>query len=144
MSKHTIRPSSTFWIVAVIAFIWNLLGALAYLGQTFMTDEIRAALPKEQSTLFNNAPVWVTVAFAIAVWAGLLGCILLLLRKKSAKRVFVLSFLGIMVHLTYNYFIAKAIDLYDITSLIIPILTLLIGLYLIGHSNRCIKEGILT
>lgn len=144
MSSHTIKPSSTFWKVAIIAFIWNLLGVLYYLGQTFIPDEIIAVLPKEKSTLLYNAPAWITVAFAIAVWGGLLGCILLLLRKQSAKRVFVISFLGIIVYLTYNFFITKAPDFFDITSLIIPILTMLIGIYLIGHSNRCIREGILT
>jgi hypothetical protein len=144
MSKHTIKPSSTFWKVAIIAFIWNLLGVLYFLGQTIMPNEIIAVLPKEQSTLFHNAPAWVTVAFAIAVWGGLLGCILLLLRKYSAKRVFVISFLGIIVYLIYHFFITKASYFYDITSLIIPILTVIIGIYLIGHSNRCIREGILN
>jgi hypothetical protein len=144
MRKHTIKPSSTFWKVAIIAFIWNLLGVLYFLGQTIMPNEIIAVLPKEQSTLFHNAPAWVTVAFAIAVWGGLLGCILLLLRKYSAKRVFVISFLGIIVYLIYHFFIAKASYFYDITSLIIPILTVIIGIYLIGHSNRCIREGILN
>lgn len=144
MSKHTIKPSSTFWKVAIIAFIWNLLGVLSYLGQIFIPDEIIAVLPKQQSTLLYNAPAWVKVAFAIAVWGGLLGCILLLLRKQSAKRVFVISFLGTMIYLIHNFLIATAVDFYDITSLIIPILTILIGIYLIGHSNRCIREGILT
>ena len=144
MSKHTIKPSSTFWKVAIIAFIWNLLGVLSYLGQTFIPNEIIAFLPKEQSTLLYNAPAWVTVAFAIAVWGGLLGCILLLLRKHSAKRVFVISFLGIMVYLIYHFIIAKPAYFYDITSLIIPILTVLIGIYLIRHSKRCIREGILN
>jgi hypothetical protein len=140
----TTKPSKTFWIIGVLAIIWNLIGALVYLGQAYMTDEMKAAIPKDQLAIIENAPSWAVAAFAIAVWIGLLSSLLLLFKKKIAKLGFTISFIGIIVQLIYNFFIANAYQVYGNAGLITPILTFLIGLFLISHSKRCIKEGILT
>jgi peptidoglycan/LPS O-acetylase OafA/YrhL len=144
MATHKIKPSTSFWIIGVIALIWNLLGVMAYLGQAFMPDEIKAALPEEQMNMLTNTPAWVTAAFAIAVWGGFLASMLLLARKKIAKRIFEISLLGIIVQLIYNFFIANGYEIYGATGLIMPVLTVLFGIYLIGHSKRCIRERLLT
>lgn len=98
----------------------------------------------DQLAIIENAPAWATAAFAIAVWVGLLSSLLLILRKKIAKLGFTISFIGILVQLIYNFVIANAYSAFGNTGLIIPILTVLIGFYLIGQSRRCIKAGILT
>ncbi|UAM99934.1 hypothetical protein K8354_09075 [Polaribacter litorisediminis] len=144
MATHSVKASTSFWVIAVIAFIWNGFGVLAYLGNAFMSEEIKAALPKEQLNMLNNTPAWVTAAFAIAVWGGLLGSILLLARKKQAKRFFEISLLGLIVQLIYNFFIIDSVKIYGNTSVILPIITLAFAIFLIGHAKRCTKEDLLT
>ncbi len=79
MTKNvTTKPPAWFWIVSVVALLWNLMGAMAYLAQAFITDEGKAMLPSDQQELLESTPAWATAAFAIAVWAGVLGCILAL------------------------------------------------------------------
>ena len=80
----TVRPPKWFWIVASIAFVWNLMGVAAYLMQVTMSDETLAALPAEQQALYASTPAWATGAFALAVFGGALGCLFLLLRKSWA------------------------------------------------------------
>lgn len=144
MATHSVKASTSFWVIAVIAFIWNGFGVMAYLGNAFMTEEIRAALPKEQLNMLNNTPAWVTAAFAIAVWGGLLGSILLFVRKKQAKRLFEISFLGLIVQLIYNFIIIDSVKIYGNTSVILPIITFVFAIFLIGHAKRCIKADLLT
>ncbi len=139
----TTKPSKTFWLIGTLAIIWNLMGVFVYLGQAFMTEEMKAAIPQDQLAIIENAPSWAVAAFAVAVWFGLLSSLLLVFKKKIAKTGFTISFIGIIVQLIYNFFIANAYEVYGNTGLITPILTVLIGLFLIGHSSRCIKEGIL-
>ena len=31
----TNKPKAAFWIIAVVALIWNLMGVMAYLSQAF-------------------------------------------------------------------------------------------------------------
>jgi hypothetical protein len=130
--KLSVKPPLWFWIVSAIALVWNIMGVMAYLGGAFITDEMKAELPPEQLSLMENTPAWVTAAFAIAVWAGLLGCIALLLRKKWARPVLVISLLGIIAQMSYSFFMSNAAEVYgQVQGVIMPILVIAIGVALV-------------
>ena len=137
----TNKPSAVFWIIAVLALIWNGMGAMAYLGQKMMTPEALDLLPEAERALYNDIPIWATSAFAIAVWGGLLGAIFMLLRKKLAKTLFLLSLLGIIVHAIYNFFISGAMDVYGATGMIMPLFVVLIGIFLVWYCKNAIGKG---
>ncbi len=40
---------------------------MAYLDQAYTTDEAKALLTEAKKVLYDNVPIWVTAAFAIAV-----------------------------------------------------------------------------
>ncbi|MEO9571947.1 MAG: hypothetical protein ABJH82_07075 [Polaribacter sp.] len=138
------KPVKSFWVIGSIALIWNALGVMAYLEQAFMTDEMKAALPEDQQALYENTPIWVTTAFAIAVWGGLLACILLLMKKALAKNIFILSLIGIIVQMIYNFFISNAIDVYGPGKMIMPLLVIVFGVFLVWYSKKCADDGILS
>jgi len=130
-----------FWIVSVVALIWNGLGVMAYLGQAYMSDDALAALPEAEQALYADVPAWATAAFAIAVWGGLLGCLALLLRKKWAKPVLLLSLIGIVVQMIYNLFLSEAMDVYGPGGAIMPIMVIVIGIFLVWFSKKSASEG---
>ena len=138
----TTKPPTWFWVVSVVALLWNLLGAMAYLGQAFITDEMKAAMPADQLELMENTPAWATAAFAIAVWGGVLGCIGLLLRKKWARPVLVVSLLGILVQMSYSFFMTNAAEVYGAAQgVIMPVLLILIGVGLVLFAKTSQKKG---
>ncbi|WP_084061831.1 hypothetical protein [Cellulophaga tyrosinoxydans] len=59
-----------------------------YLGQAFITDEAKTLLPAAELQLIEETPTWITAAFAVAVWFGLIACIGLLIRKKMGEKPF--------------------------------------------------------
>jgi len=144
MTESKIKPTTSFWIIGIIALIWNLMGVFAYLQEAYMTVEDLAALPPDQQALFENVPAWVTGAFAFAVFGGALGCILLLLRKKLATFVFIISFIGIIAQMTYNLFMSKALEVYGPGRMIMPIMVIVIGAFLIWYSKKMESKGILN
>lgn len=78
----TTKPTKSFWLISILALIWNILGAIAYLIQAYMTDEMIVQLPEEQQKEFlYDHPAWYTALFGLAVFGGVLGCILLLFLK---------------------------------------------------------------
>ena len=87
------KPNTAFWIVGVIALIWNGMGVMSYLGSVYMTEEMRAAYTAEQLAVMDSAPAWLTGVYALAVFLGLLGALLLLLKRKLAVPVFGISLL---------------------------------------------------
>jgi|TARA_B110000977_G_scaffold162122_1_gene207378 hypothetical protein len=89
------KPHLSFWIVAIAGLIWNLMGSMNYIMQT--NPETVAQMPDVYQMIINGRPSWATAGFAIAVFGGSVGCILLLLRKNVAVPVFMLSLAGIVL-----------------------------------------------
>ena len=78
------KVPTSFLVISGVALVWNILGALAYVVQVTMSPEALAQLPEAEQAIYANLPSWVTAAFAIAVWAGVAGSILLLLKKEAS------------------------------------------------------------
>ncbi|TXG39737.1 hypothetical protein [Seonamhaeicola maritimus] len=97
----TNKPPIWFWIVSVIALIWNGMGVNAYLQQAYNTAGYQEMYTAEQQEIAANMPSWVTAAFAIAVFAGALAAIGLLVRKSWATKLWLLSLIAVIVQMGY-------------------------------------------
>jgi len=144
MTASTKKPTTSFWIIGIIALVWNLMGVFAYLQEAYMTAEDLAALPPDQQAFYENAPAWVTGAFALAVFGGALGCLLLLLRKKLATFVLIISFIGILAQMSYNFFISKSMEVYGPGEMIMPVMVIVVGAFLVWYSKKMQTQGILS
>lgn len=82
----------SFWIIGGVTLLFNVAGAANFLTQ--MNPDVVAAMPDEYRAIVESRPAWATVAFAVGVFGGVLGCILLLLRKSVAYYVLIASLLG--------------------------------------------------
>lgn len=133
MNKHsTTKPPVWYWVVSVLALLWNLMGVMNYLGTALMKEAIKAEMTAAQVELMESTPAWVTAAFAIAVWFGAAGCIGLLLRKKWAKSALGLSLLGVVVQTGYGFFMTNATEVYGKTeAIIIPSMVIIIAILLV-------------
>lgn len=138
------KPTVSFWIISVLALLWNIMGVMAYIMHVTMTPETLQALPAEEQVLYTNVPVWATAAFAIAVWGSTLGCILLLIRKKLATPVFMISFAAILVQMVHQLFISKSIEVYGPGGAVMPVMIILAGAFLIWYSRKATAKGWLS
>ena len=144
MSKSTNKPGFDFWIIGIVALIWNLMGVFAYLKQAYLTEEDLMAMPVAEQALYQNIPAWVTGAYAIAVFGGALGCILLLLRKKLAGSLFLISLIAIAVQMSYNIFMSKATEVYGPGGITMTAMIILIGVFLLWYAKKKTAAGVLT
>lgn len=144
MSNTSNKPKASFWIISVIALIWNLMGVFAYLTQAYMSDEILAALPDTERALYENLPAWVTAAYAIAVFGGTIGAILMLLKKKLSVQLFTISLLGVIIQMSYNFFMSNTIEVYGPSSIVMPIMIIVIAFYLVWYSKSVTTNGWLS
>ena len=120
-----------FMIVAVVLFIWNLLGVMAYLAQVTMSPEALAALPEAQRQIMESTPAWATAAFAIAVNGGVLGCLLLVLKKNLAGYLLQLSLAGVLVQMFHSFFMSNSFEVFGPGGLIMPVIVLVIAVFLV-------------
>ncbi|WP_431127890.1 hypothetical protein [Flagellimonas flava] len=138
------KPPVWFWVVSVVALLWNLMGVAAYLGDAYTSIEQLEQMTQEQRALFEGRPAWVTAAFAIAVFGGTLGSIALLIRKKWAKPLLVLSLIAALAQFVYNTFMTNTIEVMGNQAIFFPILVLGIGLYLVFLAKKSIQKGWLS
>ena len=139
-----IKPSTGFWVISIIALLWNLMGVAVY----FMMMKMDPALlvetyNQEYADIFASKPAWATGAFAIAVFGGLLGCIGLILRKAWSKLLFIISLVGVIIH---NIWGVMAGTLSHVTTFdkIMTIAVMAIAIFLIWFANKKTAEGVLT
>ncbi|WP_396601086.1 hypothetical protein [Algibacter sp. R77976] len=132
------KPPISFWIVSVIALIWNAMGVNAYLQQAYNTDSFRAMYSEEQLDIAANMPTWVTAAFAIAVFPGALASIGLLLKKSWSVILWVISLIAVIAQMCYTL-----INGYE-SNMIMTILIIVFAFLFTWFSKRSKAKGWLS
>lgn len=100
MSHRDSTVHWSFWVIGTAALIWNVLGAINFVAQ--MNAEVVAAMPESHRAIIAARPLWATAAFAVAVFGGAPGCLLLLLKKSAAFYLFIASLLGVITVMNPN------------------------------------------
>jgi hypothetical protein len=135
------RPTTTFWIIGGAALVWNLIGLVFYYSHVTMTPEALAGFTDAQQEFFNSTPMWATSAYAIAVNAGVLGSLFLLLRKSWAVPLFALSLLGILAQNTHAFLLANGLEVWGSSGIALPAIVIVIGVALLMYSRTTKGKG---
>ena len=138
------KPSTNFWIIGGAALVWNLIGLVFYVLQMTMTPEQLATLTEAQQEFVLATPTWSNAAYAIAVNAGVLGSLFLLLRKSWAVPLYMLSMIGIVVQDIDAFVLRDAFSVVGVGSLVIPSMVFVIGTALILYSRATKSRGWLS
>ena len=139
--SETITIPSWFKAVAITALIWNLLGIFAFALQMMITPEILAGLPEAERELYVNIPLWVTVAFAVAVLSGALGSLFLLMKKSLATPLLIFSLVGVLVQNFHSFFMSKAFEVHGPSGMIMPVAVISLAIYLVFLSKKAEVQG---
>jgi fucose 4-O-acetylase-like acetyltransferase len=124
----------SFWVIGAVALIWNALGSMNYIMQT--SPGTLAGYPEAARTLVETRPAWATGAFAIAVFGGALGCVLLLLRRSVAFYLFIASLIGVIVTNIHTLGVPGSVEI-CVGSLI----SLVVAAFLFWYSRMIERKG---
>ena len=120
-----------FWILCAVLLLWNMMGVMAYIAQVSMSPEAMAALPAPERELHENTPAWANAAFAVAVWAGTLGCVLLLLKRASALYLLLASLFGVLVQMFHSFFMSQSFEVYGPGAALMPGMIIVVAGFLV-------------
>jgi len=135
------KPPAWFWIVAVLMLLWNGVGAMAYIGEAMLPAEALQALPEGQRILILGRPAWATAAYAVAVFGGVAGCLLLMIRRRPAVAVLTLSLLGVLVQMGHAFLLADAFRLVGAAGTALPALVVAGALFLVRFARHARAKG---
>lgn len=142
MENGKIKVSVWFWIASVFFLLWNLMGVFSFYAHTFITEEALALLPENERALYGDYPLWTTIVFATAVFAGFIGSLGLVLKKKWSKLVFIISLAAIIPQMLHNVFFTKSMEVYGPgQAATMPVMVVLIGVFLVWFSHYAIKKN---
>ena len=143
-STATTTPKRV-WIVGALALIWNAMGAYDYLMTETRDPQYMANFTPAQLEYFYGFPSWVVGAWAIAVWGGVLGSVLLLMRKKLAVWVFLASFICMVATTVYNYGLSNGAEVMGgLGPAIFTAIIFAVALALWLYSRKLVERGVLT
>jgi hypothetical protein len=124
----------SFWVIGAVAVVWNGMGCMNFLSQ--MNAESVSAMPESYRVIVESRPAWATVAFAIAVFGGVRGGLLLLLKKTAAFYVFLASLLGAVG--AQLPFLGMAG--FPIEAWVGGAMQLVVGAFLVWYSRRAMRK----
>lgn len=130
-----------FWVISVIALLWYLMDMSAFFMRVLMTDVAMNAMPENQQHFYQNIPLWVNIVFACEVFGGTLGSIALLLRKKWALLLFVVSIFGVLSQTSYLWFLTDHVSTLGTPAVVMPLVAILIGIGMIVLAKSAISRG---
>ncbi len=125
----------SFWAIGAVTLIYNVVGVINFFTQ--MNADTVAAMPELYRAIIEGRPAWATGAFAVAVFGGALGCLLLLLRKSAAYYLFIASLLGAIVTMIHTLGMAGS----DIGSMVGNLVQLAVTAFLIWYSKQAESKG---
>jgi len=105
MTNALVKAPWHLWLVGVIAVLFNFIGVFDYVMSMAQGAKYQASagMTPEQIAHYQGMPGWMTVVWAVGVFGAFAASILLLLRRRLAFPVFVLSLAAFLVSLVYTY-----------------------------------------
>ena len=117
--QYSPRPIAGWFMAAAVASLLFMgLGCIMYLTHVLADPN---ALPLDERAAYLATPTWVTGAYAVAVWVGLAGAVLLVMKKKLAEPVLGVSLAAVLVWLAGLLIVAPLRDSMSANDLIVAL-----------------------
>ncbi|KEZ92364.1 MAG: hypothetical protein ABJN73_08245 [Nonlabens ulvanivorans] len=101
---YSSKPQMWFWVLAIIFLLWNLMGIGAWSTEMAAPDIMMEQMTEQQQELYQSRPGWYMYVYGIAVFAGLLACIMLLFKRKLAVILSLVSLFAVIITTSFNFF----------------------------------------
>ena len=141
---NKVKIPAWFWVVAVVAVLWNLMGLMSFFMHVFMPEEAIAKLAENERDLYDQYPLWTNIVFAIATFGGFAASIGLILRKKWTKMLFIISLLAIIPQMIHNVFFTTSVDVYGIAQAVtMPALVVVLAIFFVWFTAFAEKKSLI-
>lgn len=131
------------WWVGALALLWNGVGAFDYVMTKTHNASYMSSFTEEQLAYFYGFPAWVVAAWALAVWGGVLGAVLLLLRRRLAVPTFGVSLAAMVLSSFYNFVLSNGRAVMGMEGVVFSAVIFVIAVALLIYSRRLARAGVL-
>lgn len=146
---HHAKAPVHLWIVGLLSLIWNSFGCYDYFETRSRNTEYLSSMmpnvdPNATLAWIDSFPIWAQFGWALGVWGGLIGSILLLVRSRWAVLAFGLSLVGAVLSLGYQMLASTPPTGMDSgATRIMPLVIIAIAACLYYYALRQRRAGVL-
>jgi len=134
------RGPKWFRIATVLLVLWALIGCFSCIQQMRLGADAMGAATDYDRALYAALPGWYDPVFATAVLTGLVGAILLFMRRAAARPFLIASLLAIVVQFGWLFTATDIVAQKGMAeTLAVPLVIALIALaaiWLATHARR--------
>jgi hypothetical protein len=132
------------WVVGALALLWNCGGAFDYLMTQTRNASYMSAFTPEQLAYFYGFPKWVVATWAVSVWGGVAGALLLLLRRRLAVPVFAASLAAMLPTFFHNYVLTDGLAVMGgVAGLAFTVVIVVAGVALLFYARALAGRNVL-
>lgn len=85
------------WLIGIVGLLWSVMGVVSFVLTQMNVEAVMSGFPPQQREYFLSFPLWAVACWAIGVFGGVAGCVLLLLKNRLAVHALFASMLGMAV-----------------------------------------------
>jgi hypothetical protein len=138
------RTPAHLWVVGILSLLWNCFGCVDYTMTNLKNAAWLAKMSADQVAYMNSLPGWLTAFWALGVWGGLVGSILLLMRNRYSVWAFGVSLVGAVVGIGYQLFLTKMpASMKEGGMGVVPWLIIVVAAALFWYAMSLEKKGVL-
>ena len=134
------RLPAWFWIVAVLALLWELFGVAMYLMHVGVLPD-SAEMSEAERSLMESSPMWVTGLFAIGVFAGALGALGLVLRMRWTRPLLLLSLVAVILQFGGWLLTTDAVAVIGPSVFVMPAVIVAVAILLVWVATVALRRG---
>jgi hypothetical protein len=133
------------WLVGILGGLWSTIGAVSFILTQMNVEAVMGRFPPEQRAYFASFPWWADGCWALGVFGGVIGCLLLLFRSRLAVPVLFVSFVGATVSNLGGVFFLGGLEVMRETGgLGFSAVPIAIGAFLSYYARAMSRRGVLT
>ena len=129
-------PPTWFRAAALLAVLWNAFGVAMYLSSVGLFGDPTTGLSEAERAAASSIPTWITGAFAIGTFAGLIGSLGLVLRKAWAQPVLIVSLIALLVLEGWILFFSGALEQFGLAVPVMVSAGAILLAWLATHARR--------
>jgi hypothetical protein len=131
-------------IASIVLLIWNLIGIGAFAAQWNVAHNALDTLPPAEQVMWREMPGWAWGAYGIAVGAGALGAIGLVMRKSWAVPLLALSLIAVLIQFFNAFVLQDGIATVGANAVFFPLFIIAVGIVQWVLSRRWRAAGWLS
>ena len=132
------------WVIGIIGGLWSSMGVVSFILTQMNVEAVMSQFPPQQREYFESFPLWADAFWAVGVFGGLIGCVLLLLKNRIAVHALLASVIGASVSSLGGLFLLGGMQVMRETNgLGLTVVPVIVAALLAYYARAMSEKGVL-